>query len=205
MKLSSEILKYIQDETDEEEFFEIMKVCEIPPLEELFEKEFTIIKKEFVSFYKKLKIPEYVTLSLPFGLINLVELDCSDCDIETIPNDLVNLKILNCSKTEVSEIPILESLEELDCSGTSVQEIPELKNLKRLRCDYMNISIPNYLTSLEYIHYFQNGVQKFPFEIKTLRYIECSYIWISSQDLRYQNSIKEFTRRGGVINCLNEL
>lgn len=67
--------------------------------------------------------------------VNLIKLDCSYSQTETIPK-LVKLKYLKCYETYVSEIPkVLVNLEFLDCARSKVTKIPkEFTKLIRCHC-----------------------------------------------------------------------
>jgi hypothetical protein len=103
-----------------------------------------------------LTISNTEVVSIPETLVNLEELDCSDCPLLTkIPETLVNLTLLNCGDCPLlTKIPeTLVNLEELDCrSNPRLVGIPEtLVNLTTLSCSdcLLLTKIPETLVNLE--------------------------------------------------------
>jgi Leucine-rich repeat (LRR) protein len=89
---------------------------------------------------------------------NLIELDCSYNNIDTLPDlsNCTNLKTLFCHNNDITKIVNLNNnlnLKKIDCSDNNLIELPDLSNLTKL--DHLNC-MNNRLDALPDLYFNKN-------------------------------------------------
>jgi hypothetical protein len=143
-------------------------------------------------------------------LINLTELNCSDCPLLTsIPYTLINLKSLNCSDCPLlTSIPsTLVNLKSLNCSDCPLlTSIPNtLINLIGLHCSDCPLltSIPDTLVNLIYLDCSGNRlITTVPFILRTynprihIYYDDCPWInYNKDKNIRKLITLQRFVKK----------
>jgi len=115
-----------------------------------------------------------VLSTLPSGLL---ELNCTNGAINSLPALPPSLKILNCSGNNLTVLPTLPSdLEELNCSDNSLVTLPNLPpNLVTLRCNNNSLNtLPILPTSLDFLLCSYNQLIELPELPVQLGFLNCS-------------------------------
>jgi Leucine-rich repeat (LRR) protein len=73
---------------------------------------------------------------LPDNMLELRELYCCGCPVESLPNNIPELRVLNCIFCPVKSLPDnMPELRELDCCGCPVESLPgNMLQLEVLKC-----------------------------------------------------------------------
>lgn len=76
--------------------------------------------------------------TIPDNLNKIVQIQCSDSSIKTIPY-YKTLVSLTCNNTNIIELPQMETLKRLDCSNTKISTLPYFPKLLNLDCSNTGI------------------------------------------------------------------
>lgn len=124
-------------------------------------------------------------------------LNCSSCDLTTLPRLPDSLIFLNCYNNKISLLPNLPNkLITLNCSFNEINEIPSLPTmLETLDCsnNYPLVNLPILPSNLKYLSCFEDQITLLPTLPNTLEYLNCSYNKLNSlptlpNSLKYINS-----------------
>jgi uncharacterized repeat protein (TIGR01451 family) len=121
--------------------------------------------------------------SLPILPINLTFLSCNYSQLTSLPALPINLKVLQCWGNQLSSLPSLpQALEELSCLENQLSSLPTLpQNLTRLQCDKNQLSsLPILPPSLNYLNCGVNPINSLPTLPSNLRYLFCYLNQLSS-------------------------
>lgn len=115
------------------------------------------IKKWLEDTTKELYLSGLELIEWPKQLVGkehlIIELNCCDNKLTSLPNNLINLKKLDCAVNQLTNLPAcLNNLEYLSCAyNYHLTSLPHnLTNLKDLRCDNSRLTcLPNSLINLK--------------------------------------------------------
>lgn len=108
---------------------------------------------------------------------SLVNLDCSNNSLTSLPTLPTSLSVLYCHNNSLSSLPTLpSSLTQLECGYNSLSSLPALPNsLTSLKCHYNYITnLPTLPNSLAVLHCYKNSMPSLPVLPNTLTFLDCS-------------------------------
>ena len=99
-------------------------------------------------------------------------LDCTYCNLTSLPELPDTLRLLTCSANKLTELPKLpDKLTGLFCNNNLIKKLPKLPNtLERLNCsDNELVELPELPSCLELIYAANNKITKFPLSLNYLK------------------------------------
>lgn len=154
------ILETMQCEVISLNFFEIVKLLDMyDNITEINYNQSTHIRAKQIDNISIL--PKY-----------LHTLDCTYCNLTSLPELPDTLRLLICSVNKLTELPKLpDRLTRLFCNNNLIKKLPKLPNtLERLNCSNNKlVELPELPSCLELIYTSNNKITKFPLSLNYLK------------------------------------
>lgn len=143
---------------------------------------------------------------------NIIELDCSYCNLEKLPDNLLKCERLICKRNKLSTLPNLPNCIFLDCQYNKIVVLPNLPKCVTIYCTKNNLISISDLPECKTLECYYNLLTYLPY-IPKCSYLGCSHNQLKSLLPQNNNNYnilirKSFLKCVELIcdhNCLTDL